>query len=433
VALNPHWGSGKAAACAEELDCMAEAERLAYVAVTRAERHLVLFSAGEANPSGNPLDPWLDALADEDHPHISLHHLRPPSPNQRWTPPRQQQALQCASVPMGVLDRSWGRSSYSAWIASGSGPPHSKRKSPQELEEGRDVDAGTDAALTLDTDVGPDGEPGGDSLPRNGFLAGFPRGASAGDCLHRILEQIPFDLSVEDSTNHELVERELARSGLDLTLRDDVLKAINTVLRSPLGGPLRSLRLGDLHSGRRMHELSFDLPVAHSGRAVKASALATAFRRDPHLRFGSDYANQLETLDIHSRGFLTGSIDMVFTDGNDLTTARWWVADWKSNWIGERDDGGQPLHCGPRHYTETAMEEQMLLHHYPLQAHLYLVALHRFLQWRLVDYSPDRHLGGYAYIFLRGVSERGGTGVLVEPAPLQRLEYLDRVLQGIQA
>ena len=78
------------------------------------------------------------------------------------------------------------------------------------------------------------------------------------------------------------------------------------------------------------------------------------------------------------------------------------------------------------------MEEQMLLHHYPLQAHLYLVALHRFLQWRLVDYSPDRHLGGYAYIFLRGVRERGGTGLLVEPAPLQRLACLDRLLQGIQ-
>ena len=432
VALNPHWGSGKAAACADELDCMAEAERLAYVAVTRAERHLVLFSAGEANPSGNPLDPWLDALADEDHPHISLNHPRPPSPNQRWTPPRQQQELQCASVPTGILDRSWGRSSYSAWIASGSGPHHSKLKSPQELEEGRDVDAGTDAALTLDTDVGPDGEPGGDPLPRNGCLAGFPRGASAGDCLHRILEQIPFDRSIEDSTSHELVERELTRSGLDLTLKDDVLKAVNTVLRSPLGGPLGSLRLSDLHSGRRMHELSFDLPVAHSGRAVRAAALASAFRCNPHRRFGSDYADQLETLDIHSRGFLTGSIDLVFTDGDDLTTARWWVADWKSNWIGERDDEGQPLHCGPRHYTETAMEEQMLLHHYPLQAHLYLVALHRFLQWRLVDYSPDRHLGGYAYIFLRGVRERGGTGLLVEPAPLQRLACLDRLLQGIQ-
>ena len=78
------------------------------------------------------------------------------------------------------------------------------------------------------------------------------------------------------------------------------------------------------------------------------------------------------------------------------------------------------------------MEEQMLHHHYPLQAHLYLVALHRFLQWRLIDYSPERHLGGYAYVFLRGVSEQGGTGVIIEPAPLQRLERLNTLLQGTQ-
>ena len=65
---------------------MAEAERLAYVAVTRAERHLVLFSAGEANPSGNPLDPWLDARAGDDDPRISLHHPRSIPPDLRWSP-----------------------------------------------------------------------------------------------------------------------------------------------------------------------------------------------------------------------------------------------------------------------------------------------------------------------------------------------------------
>ena len=31
--------------------------------------------------------------------------------------------------------------------------------------------------------------------------------------------------------------------------------------------------------------------------------------------------------------------------------------------------------------------------HYPLQALLYLVALHRYLRWRLPGYDPERHLG----------------------------------------
>ena len=41
--------------------------------------------------------------------------------------------------------------------------------------------------------------------------------------------------------------------------------------------------------------------------------------------------------------------------------------------------------------------------HYPLQALLYLVALHRFLRWRQPGYSPARHLGGAFYLFLRGM------------------------------
>ena len=40
---------------------------------------------------------------------------------------------------------------------------------------------------------------------------------------------------------------------------------------------------------------------------------------------------------------------------------------------------------------------------YPLQALLYLVALHRFLRWRQPGYDPERHLGGVLYLFLRGM------------------------------
>jgi exodeoxyribonuclease V beta subunit len=47
--------------------------------------------------------------------------------------------------------------------------------------------------------------------------------------------------------------------------------------------------------------------------------------------------------------------------------------------------------------------------HYPLQALLYDVALHRFLRWRLADYEPARHLGGVLYLFLRGMCGPGRT------------------------
>jgi exodeoxyribonuclease V beta subunit len=76
----------------------------------------------------------------------------------------------------------------------------------------------------------------------------------------------------------------------------------------------------------------------------------------------------------------------------------------------------------------------MAANHYPLQAHLYLVALHRYLRWRLPGYQPGRHLGGYAYVFLRGApgptNDDPVPGMLVEEPPLQRLLALDRLLMA---
>ena len=425
VALNPHWGLGYSACHCDQLESRAEAERLAYVAMTRAERHLVLFQARAARQEGNPLAPWLEKLADPPGPLISLHRAEVNPVPERWHARMVERNLQCGAVPRHGFDRSWGRSSYSAWI-SNHGNAKATSPDPRNFEEGRDVDAqtGTNAESLSFSDQS---EPVDlDDSP----LGSFPRGAAAGDCLHRILEQIPFDQDIKQDDNRLLVERELTRSGLETDSVDDVLEGLETLMQAPFGGPLGDLQLRSLHSRRCLPELSFDLPVAHQGRAVQPQQLARAFRVEPSRRFGERYADSLEDLEFLSRGFLTGSIDLVFTDGDDPATARWWVADWKSNWIGERDVDGRPLHCGPRHYSQNAMEEQMYQHHYPLQAHLYLVALHRYLQWRLNGYQPERHLGGYAYVFLRGVSKSGGSGVILEEAPLQRLRALDCVLRG---
>ena len=45
--------------------------------------------------------------------------------------------------------------------------------------------------------------------------------------------------------------------------------------------------------------------------------------------------------------------------------------------------------------------------HYPLQAILYMVALHRYLRWRLPEYDPEEHLGGAVYLFVRGMAGPG--------------------------
>ena len=144
-------------------------------------------------------------------------------------------------------------------------------------------------------------------------------------------------------------------------------------------------------------------------------------------------------LNIYSSGFLTGSIDQVFADNPNHEIAKWWVLDWKSNWIENLLAKEKSSYCGPTNYSSSCMDEEMYHHHYPLQAHIYLLALHRFLNWRLPNYSPQEHLGGYIYVFLRGIPDveelekknfsQRAPGLIVEPAPIERIKKLDLLLQ----
>jgi exodeoxyribonuclease V beta subunit len=77
---------------------------------------------------------------------------------------------------------------------------------------------------------------------------------------------------------------------------------------------------------------------------------------------------------------------------------RFVVADWKTNLLGER---GRLLTADD--YTPDRLAEAMLHSHYPLQALIYSVVLHRFLRWRLPGYDPAEHLGGVVYLYLRGM------------------------------
>jgi exodeoxyribonuclease V beta subunit len=66
----------------------------------------------------------------------------------------------------------------------------------------------------------------------------------------------------------------------------------------------------------------------------------------------------------------------------------------------------------------------MLDNRYDLQAVLYVFALHRLLRSRLAGYDYEQHVGGAAYLFLRGHAAPG-QGVHLERPPLALIEALD--------
>ena len=470
--LHPHTEAGWPATRQQRRAEEEERERLAYVALTRACHRLILAWGPARDQQTSPLVPWLfpdQGLPDADHDSLASTpaslwrqrleegvvarglalRLLDPQPAASASEPASELAAALASaiapvaadlatgpVPLRPLDRRWGRSSYTSWTQASHGA------SAEALEVGRDT---ADSSALEEEAL-----PAAPALewPERGPLAGFPRGATAGDCLHRILERVDLEGGFHLPASRETAEQELRRAGLGAEPLDPLLEGLERMRLTPFGGALGHRRVADLAAGCRLHELRFDLSLRH----VRASELAAAFANHPGGCFGAEYAAQLAELPIDCRGFLTGSIDLVFRlDASPLTpgdeeAGRWWVADWKSNWLGRRVDPAESVAaadpeatgdaCGPRHYDQSAMARLMARSHYPLQAHLYLVALHRYLQWRLPGYQAERHLGGYAYVFLRGTPGPSGAralpgsvpGMLVERPPLERLLALDQAL-----
>ncbi len=136
-------------------------------------------------------------------------------------------------------------------------------------------------------------------------------------------------------------------------------------------------------------------------REVALAAMAGVLRR--HLSADDPmraYADRLEAPGLGDqllRGYLSGSIDVVLRVGAP-GQQRYLVVDYKTNRLGTP---GEPLTA--LDYTPERMTEAMLHSHYPLQALLYSVVLHRYLRWRQPGYDPDRHLGGILYLYLRGM------------------------------
>ena len=117
------------------------------------------------------------------------------------------------------------------------------------------------------------------------------------------------------------------------------------------------------------------------------------------------YADRLESPSLGGqllRGYLSGSIDVVLRVPDDEAGHRFVVVDYKTNRLGDPE---RPLTAYD--YTPARMTDAMLHEHYPLQALLYSVVLHRYLRWRLPGYDPERHLGGILYLYVRGMCGAG--------------------------
>ncbi|BAN45830.1 exodeoxyribonuclease V subunit beta [Metapseudomonas resinovorans] len=218
------------------------------------------------------------------------------------------------------------------------------------------------------------------SEPGSGFFA-FPRGARAGTCLHAVLEDWMRDLG----TLPELVQRHLQGHGLPESWTDIASAHLQLVLDTDLDG--NGLRLSGLAARSRLPELGFTFPVAGLDVGRLRAILADPAHGLPDTMRLAAERLEFDTL----KGFMKGFIDLTFEhDG------RWYIADYKSNWLGP----------DASFYGGERLEQAIAAEHYHLQYLIYLVALRRFLRQRLEDFTSER-LGGAWYLFLRGMPDAG--------------------------
>ncbi len=394
----------------------AEALRVLYVALTRAEIACI-FPWGVANgtadsalasllhrdsvdttmwygsKSTGPLQPAAvrERLADiatrAPHAVAVVPMPEPAGPRERLATPGQTIAAARSDLP--EVRPAWSSFSFSR-LARHAGPGPEVQRAADET-----VDLETAPILT------------GTALPD------LPGGTAFGSAVHALLETAqPQDWPapggrLPDARSAE-VAAALQRFGIPLpagAARTVLLARTADLVRGGLHTPLGSLGpLARLPTTARRVELEFVFRLRGAGLARVLECL-NDFGYAPNL--ARDH--QLEQL----RGLMHGYIDLVAEKDGIF-----YVIDYKTNWLGPYAE----------HYHAAQMQDAVRHHHYDLQYLIYLTALHRFLMARLPDYDPHRHLGGAFYLFLRGMSPgAGGRGVYFDRPDPELIKALDQL------
>ena len=225
--------------------------------------------------------------------------------------------------------------------------------------------------------------------PDPSSIFAFPKGARAGTFLHDIFENLDF-AGKDAAQTANLVAAKLGQYGYEARWQETLCRMIEKVLAVPLDLEQADLTLSRVGRKNRLNELEFYFPL----QAISPGKLGGILSGQQGLSLSGEPPARIEELDFRpARGFMKGFMDLVFQ-----FQGRYYLVDWKSNFLGARVED-----YGPRRLAEE-MEENF----YTLQYRLYVLALHEYLKHRVLGYSYARHFGGVFYVFLRGVSPEKG-------------------------
>jgi exodeoxyribonuclease V beta subunit len=433
----------KAIAASEEY---AERLRILYVALTRARHHTAVWWAKNTNSRSNALTRLL--LARDVDASLVVHALDPPNrkadkftvpaedatlatlarlaqnsngtitatvmatrsaPLTSWIDPAiENEELPLLVAAFGVTpDRSvqrWSFTSMTAGLYLDGADPYDA--------SGADSGADDEAAVEEEADR-PERTGPADDAPTEGPFDLLNAGTAFGTFVHGVLEEVDFcSVSLDDDLDGAIRSQALRR-GVDLGLLAPeglngvrlLVDGLRSAIGSPLGPLFGDLSLADLATSDRLDELGFDMRLGDGARHPSVQDVGRLVV--DHLLPGHPLVSWAESLAggaiaVELAGYLTGSIDLVARVADAERGDRFVVADYKTNRLTRPGIVTAADAYGPGRLVEAMAE-----HHYPLQALLYAVALHRYLRWRAPLAGVGTRVSGAAYLFVRGMTGPG--------------------------
>ena len=368
-----------------EKECLAEELRLLYVALTRAKVRLYLCWANKKGAEDSALGYLLSGLdgaitTNDEAMFRSLERLAaraegrievcslPEGEKISSLQGKREEPLLTFRPFKGSIDHSWGIASFSSLISG-----------VKDMGEQPDYDG------TMYEDISV-------PLEEGKSIFTFPRGIKTGIFFHEILRQIDFQDPVSETTRL-LIRRQLVTQGFSGEWEEVVVEVLRQLTLVKLPWDNESICLAQVDKKNCLREIAFTFPL----RRLETSSLTSLLHRLNMTAHKDTWEWEGGRLRFNPvEGYMRGFIDLVF-----VYRGRYFLVDWKSNFLGERWED----------YSGEALERAMVQNYYHLQYLLYTLALHLYLGKRLSHYCYDEHFGGVYYVFLRGLAPFGPNGI----------------------
>ncbi|QOL24946.1 exodeoxyribonuclease V subunit beta [Thalassotalea sp. LPB0316] len=383
----------------------AEAVRLLYVAITRAEQRCYLLASNFEQAAYSPLGLTLGVKASDNLSQTLIDLANSQSDigyqaidfidvESAPIKPIETQEQQVSAVKVaefiGKIERDWWLSSFTALSRN---MRHQGISAPDRDEvDVEQVGQNTDLSLRFT----------------------LTKGAQAGNLLHEMLEYNRFDAP---NWHDGLVKNQHRYQDILSQAQIPAMASwLDEIVTTPLAQQLQETNafcLADIDDNKTIRECEFYFPMEQAKLSALIELLTKHRQTNPYRT--SAYNKRVYLPFIKQlKGMMHGFIDLVFEHNG-----KYYVCDYKSSHLGEQ----------LKDYRSQVIAHHVEEHHYDLQYLIYCLALHRYLSTQLPDYKVAEHFGGIYYLYLRGMSPTSeeNTGVYYRDISENELTQLDKI------